>query len=492
MVKKFLFLLVVALSALSVSAQSVSSISVKNVNGTLGLKKKNMQALQIEVLPSDAANKAVSYSVDNSATATVSKSGEITGVSAGTAVVTITAQDGSNVSATLPVTVTDRTPELAANHPDGPYIMYSATEDKVVSVDVEGYIIEKVYPQLPTNYTFTVLSDVNEGGKTTRSAFAVTIHPLSRPSVVRPAPDSLIVLSDVHAKWKEFASILKAQKVVDDNLNWSFGNNELMINGDVFDRGDDATTCLWLIYKLQQQARDAGGQVYFLFGNHEEMVLRNNFNYTNAKYPALASKYFETPPDSSQYGSRFFNADTELGRWFRDACSGIQVIGKDIFVHAGFSVKFYSDSYDLETMNTIMANDIIKTGGRHPFFFSSNSSGDTGSPLWARGMMRGTKDTVITPQLPFETLKNILVRYGVERVVIGHTEVQSSSNLIVSNDPMSYSYYDYRMLNVNVPTATAFNRHGRGALVLKNGDTWCIYDNKANTPIALPEGSLSP
>ncbi|MDR1584810.1 MAG: metallophosphoesterase [Prevotellaceae bacterium] len=464
-------------------AQQVTSISASNVSGTVSLKNRNVFALKTEIAPANAANKTVSYSIDNQAIATVSATGEITGLTAGSATITIAAEDGSGITATVPVTVSSRTPELAVNHPDGPYIFYNTTSgDKVVSVDADGYIVEKVYAQLPENYTFTVFSDVIESGKSARSAFEVTIPatPLTRPAATRPAPDSLIVLSDIHAKWKEFASILKAHKVIDDNFNWIYNDNELMIIGDVFDRGDDATTCLWLIYKLQQQALDAGGQVYLLYGNHEEMVIRNNHEYVNAKYTNLATKY-----GISSYGSGFFNANTELGRWFRDAWGGIQVIGKDIFVHAGLSNSFYTGNYDLEAMNATMANDILKTSGRHSFFFSTGTSSATGGPLWTRGFLR-------SPELPLETLEKILARYNVERVVIGHTEVQQSANIVVSNHPLSYNYYNYRVLNVNVPTNTAFNSYGRGALVLKNGDTYCIYDSKANVPIVLPNGALAP
>jgi beta-galactosidase len=53
-----------------------------------------------------------------------------------------------------------------------------------------------------------------------------------------------------------------------------------------------------------------------------------------------------------------------------------------------------------------------------------------------------------------------------ERIIIGHTEVQSINNKVVSNDPTSYGYYNYRVLNVNVPTNTAYtNGYGRGALI---------------------------
>ena len=59
------------------------------------------------VTPDDATNKAVSFSSSDETVATVdSATGEVTGVAEGTATITVTTQDGSNLSDTCTVTVT--------------------------------------------------------------------------------------------------------------------------------------------------------------------------------------------------------------------------------------------------------------------------------------------------------------------------------------------------------------------------------------------------
>jgi hypothetical protein len=376
---------------------------------------------------------------------------------------------------------------LPANHPDGPYILYADGNHQILRVDEAGHIIIHTYATLPEPFSFEVLSDANHPDSSARSRFTVTLGPLQRPDWQRPAPDSLIVISDVHAKWEPFVSILRAQHVIDDQLRWTFGNNELMINGDIFDRGDDATTCLWLTYKLQQEARKAGGEVHFLYGNHEEMVLRDNLKYTNTKYTDLAAAY--SPTRAAHYGSLFFNTRTELGQWL-GLCNTLQIIGTDLFVHAGLNQTFYDNNYNIPDLNLLMSRDILKTSGRNSFLFGSSSS--TGGPLWYRGMVPGYSS--LTP-LPATTLRNLLRRYsGTERVIIGHTEVSSSSITVErSNHPIAYSAndFDYRVLNVNVPTATAYKRYGRGILVLPSGITQIIYDNAPSTPLPLPTRALT-
>ena len=63
------------------------------------------QQLTVTVEPSDAANQSVTYSSDDTSVATVSETGLVTGITNGTANITITAADGSGVSTTVPVTV---------------------------------------------------------------------------------------------------------------------------------------------------------------------------------------------------------------------------------------------------------------------------------------------------------------------------------------------------------------------------------------------------
>lgn len=61
--------------------------------------------LTATVSPDDATDKAVSYASSKTAVASVSASGVVTGVSAGSATITVTTHDGSKTASTA-VTVT--------------------------------------------------------------------------------------------------------------------------------------------------------------------------------------------------------------------------------------------------------------------------------------------------------------------------------------------------------------------------------------------------
>jgi hypothetical protein len=81
----------------------VTSVSVSPTS--VSLKANNTQSLTATVLPSNATNRSVTWSSNNTTVATVSTTGVVTGRAAGIAVITATAADGSGKSGTSTVNV---------------------------------------------------------------------------------------------------------------------------------------------------------------------------------------------------------------------------------------------------------------------------------------------------------------------------------------------------------------------------------------------------
>ena len=94
---------------------SVPVTGVKLNTETLELFTSNTATLTAKVEPADATNQAVTWSSDKPEVATVDANGIVTAVSAGTATITATAADDSNISATCTVTVTDKTYTISAD-----------------------------------------------------------------------------------------------------------------------------------------------------------------------------------------------------------------------------------------------------------------------------------------------------------------------------------------------------------------------------------------
>ncbi len=105
-------------------AAQISTTISKTLVETIALNKAYAElepdetlSLKASVFPSDADNKSLTWSSNNTQVATVNSSGEITALTSGTATITATAKDGSGVKASCVVEVSIEDPYLTVTHP---------------------------------------------------------------------------------------------------------------------------------------------------------------------------------------------------------------------------------------------------------------------------------------------------------------------------------------------------------------------------------------
>lgn len=335
---------------------------------------------------------------------------------------------------------------------DGPYIFHLTDGGiRVVSVNVDSTLIDTIYKTLPVNFALPVKS---HDGKHT---FDVKLHKFQRQNWKSSQPGKLMVISDPHGNMDCFVSVLRGNNVINEKYEWIYGANHLIINGDVFDRGKNVLPIFWLIYKLEREAEEAGGQVSFLIGNHEPMILAGDYRYANEMYLNLAERI------NMDY-REFFGSDTELGRWLTTRNS-MQIIGDDLFVHAGLGKVFLEANLTIPQVNEGISAGLFMTKQERKehselteFLFGSLG------PIWYRGMVRN--DEKYDP-LHTDVLGEILQRYGVKRVVVGHTIF-----------PDIRVFYSGRVVTVNVDNKKNFDAVlGRGILIEKD-NTYVISDKE--------------
>ncbi|WP_421920730.1 metallophosphoesterase [Marinifilum sp.] len=243
--------------------------------------------------------------------------------------------------------------------------------------------------------------------------------------------EKVLLIGDVHGQYGIMTDLLKAAGAIDHELNWSWGNGHIVFIGDVFDRGDKVTESLYLIKKLQHQAKAKKGRVHFLLGNHEIMVLMNDTRYIAPKYKKMCKRLM------INY-SRFFKEDTELGKWLRSLSTTVQ-INDLLFVHAGISPKMIEKELSLMDINEGIRKSLRSDQGksqaevmREVYF--------PGNPLWYRGYLMKTRNySIITD----DELEKILSYYDVNRIFFGHTEVEAirflkNGKLVAVNVPMGF------------------------------------------------------
>lgn len=215
----------------------------------------------------------------------------------------------------------------------------------------------------------------------------------------------IAALSDIHGQYELAIELLKSNKIIDKKLNWNYGKGHLVIVGDIFDRGDKVNEMLWLVYKLEQQAKNKGGKVHFLLGNHEYMVLHKDLRYINNKYN-ITGKLLNLDYNE------LYNNKTIIGRWLRSKPTIIK-INDNIFVHGGVSKEFISHTdFNLEKINNVMRNSIeinkqdLKSTDFYKIYYGGKSL------IWYRGYFNDN--------LKDEDITDILNHISSKHIVVGH------------------------------------------------------------------------
>jgi hypothetical protein len=238
----------------------------------------------------------------------------------------------------------------------------------------------------------------------------------------------LMILGDVHGDYIQFFSFLLANHIIDSSGNWSWKDGHLVILGDLFDRGDRVTECLWLVNKLQFQAAGAGGAVHLLLGNHEIMELKGDHRYLNEKYSYLSEFKHRNYSDN-------FKPSTELGRWLR-SLNTMEVIDSFLFVHAGLHPYLAESGVKIDQVNQLVREVMNHRNDRQlpPLYhWLVSESG----PLWYRGYFRNFRSEEPLEQ---EQLSRILAYFGAGTMFIGHTNVPDLTPL-----------YNGRVIAMDIP-----------------------------------------
>lgn len=266
-----------------------------------------------------------------------------------------------------------------------------------------------------------------EYGELEGARYRTTIcrDPVEKPAVDIRGVDSVYMLGDVHGEFDRLTTLLRNADLVDDSLAWTGGDRRLVLLGDIFDRGDAVTRVLWLLYRLEREAREAGGAVDVILGNHELMIMSHDTRYVGLKETMLASAH------GLPYGDLFHPRTSVLGRWLASK-PGLVRMDDLLLAHGGVSPEYvdytlaeYQDTLrafidedllvhwqDPEFLEAFADTTTLDSAGvsrRWRFFFGSQSV------MWFRGLV--LSDT-LAPHLD-----RVLDRFDASVHVVGHTPV---------------------------------------------------------------------
>ncbi len=232
----------------------------------------------------------------------------------------------------------------------------------------------------------------------------------------------IFAISDIHGEFEALVDLLEASGIIDEQWRWAWGDGHLVVNGDIFDRGDRVTECLWLLHRLELEARGAGGRVHVLLGNHETMVLRRDLRYVHPKYTNGVVRATQV-----NY-TDLFGPDMELGRWLRTKHTIIRLNGI-LFVHGGIPPRVATRGASLDQVNRLARETLDARSYEIAFddalrnYYGHSDEG----PFWYRGYHRTEAGRY--PQATAAQVDSVLDAYAARAIVVGHTGVAQVSSL---------------------------------------------------------------
>lgn len=192
-------------------------------------------------------------------------------------------------------------------------------------------------------------------------------------------PARIVAVADPHADLRRLTAALHAAGVVDGGGAWAGGDADVVLVGDLVDRGPASQAVLELAMRLEQES---SGRLHALLGNHEALAVMRDPRYVaTAEYAAFATprseelretRYAEwarfiqqraerlgfAPPASGGANREAWLRDRPpgfferweafgpggpQGRWIRGLDAAV-LIGETLFVHGGLSETRRFDS----------------------------------------------------------------------------------------------------------------------------------------------------
>ena len=236
---------------------------------------------------------------------------------------------------------------------------------------------------------------------------------------ILPPTRRIICLGDIHGDLLATKKSLQLAQVIDKNGNWIGGDTVVVQVGDQVDRcrpnlnedcGDKEITkndesdirVLEYFEELHKKAKQKGGAVYSLIGNHEIMNVQGDIRYV------------------SYEGRKEFGGDEgrrkafEAGQGWakRMACTrpAVLVIGSTVFAHAGILPKL-AKKYTPKQVNQAVKNYLLNDYSQEDKEIVENRKI---SPFWTR---INSSESDMSCGMARQSLRT----WNVGRMIVGHT-----------------------------------------------------------------------
>ena len=292
------------------------------------------------------------------------------------------------------------------NH-DGPYVLIDSNAPLALRVESTAKKVNNV-TKLPVRGELQVTVD-----NKLKTQFNVPLRQsYSRSKLSYSTPEDVLAISDLEGDFDATVNLLVANGVIDNSLNWRFGKGHLVLIGDMVDRGTNVVPTLWLLYKLEAEAKKAGGKLHYVLGNHERYLL-------DGRTKSVAKKYFGTYRATNMTQRQLWSDETVLGRWLRTKPVLLK-INDVLYVHGGISPEVLDKKPTLELIDNLAKESFVTTGT-----IVKNIEGhilhSSEGLLFYRGLAKDMSHYGLGKKASERHVEQILAVYDAKKIAVGHT-----------------------------------------------------------------------
>ncbi|MEO9871610.1 metallophosphoesterase [Ekhidna sp.] len=337
---------------------------------------------------------------------------------------------------------------------DGPYVLNEGASRFALYIHGDGNMPSKALKKDVTNEIEVIV----DNAKGTR--FIVPLrNSYQRSALNIPSPERLFAISDLEGEFDVMVNLLRANHVIDDSLNWSYGAGHLVLIGDMVDRGNNVVPLLWLLYKLEAEAKRAGGNIHYVLGNHERYLL-------DGRTKSVAPKYYGTYRVSGMSQQELWSENSELGRWLRSKPVMIK-IGSTLFVHGGVSPMVLNShstlqSIDEEAGKNFFTGDVIRRT------VDGSVIHDATGVIFYRNLAQDMSAHNIGEKATDKHVTSVLKEFNVDRIAIGHTLAEH-----IGSD------YEGKVIRVDVDHSAGISE----GLLIENDSLWRVDSGGKKFPL---------
>ena len=237
------------------------------------------------------------------------------------------------------------------------------------------------------------------------------------------AAKRIVAIGDLHGDWQATRQVFQLVGATNANDEWVGKDLVVVQTGDQLDRGNGEQLILDHFVRWREAAKQQGGALHALNGNHETMNVLGDYRYVT---PGGFKDFEDAVPKSERLLPKRLRSRLPVvmraraaafvpgGLYARKLAAQplVVIVGESLFAHGG--VHEAHVQFGIDRLNQ-QSKRWMRGKGKPPRLVQ-----DQAGPLWTRYLSAGKPSAAACAELA-----RVLKKTGTRRLVVGHTVQQA-------------------------------------------------------------------